>query len=165
MRRERLFFALCLAALVLTAGGAPNQERSKTMDQSAVEGIIRFERAVGEAIARKDRARLEAWFDPRFYAGDPSGQLLTRADAFARILAPEYEVDSLVNEPLEVRLFGDTAVVFARGTAKGRFSGQPVEARFQYLRVWQRRSGQWRAIAAQSTLLPPPTAAIADERR
>ncbi|GEM_PF-6285392 len=152
MKQMVYFAALCSAALGLAA--ITQDERSKTVELAANAEINRIERAVGEAITRKDRARLEAWFDPRFYAGDPSGQLMTREDALARITAPGYEVESLVNEPLEVRLFRDTAVVFARGTAKGRFNGRPVVARFQYLRVWLRRAGQWRAIAAQSTMLP-----------
>jgi hypothetical protein len=161
--------AVFLAGLFAVCTGwtaAMQKERSRTVDQTALAEISRIERAVGEAIARKDRVRLEQWFDPRFYAGDPTGQLMTRDDALDRIAAPGSEVDSLVNEPIEIRLFGDTAVVFARGTAKGRFNGQPVEARFQYLRVWQRRGGQWRAIAAQSTMLPqaPAGEATADKQ-
>ncbi len=65
-----------------------------------------------------------------------------------------YEIESLVNNEIEVRVFGDVAVATARGTAKGRYKGQDASGQFRYLRAWVKRAGRWQAVAAQSTMIP-----------
>lgn len=58
-----------------------------------------------------------------------------------------YEVDDM-----KIRVYGDTAVVTARTTPKGRDSkGNPITGQYRYLRVWAKRDGQWRAVAFQGT--------------
>ena len=58
-----------------------------------------------------------------------------------------YDVDDM-----KIRVYGDTAVVTARTTPKGRDSkGKPITGQYRYLRVWAKRDGQWRAVAFQGT--------------
>jgi ketosteroid isomerase-like protein len=53
---------------------------------------------------------------------------------------------------MKIRVYGDTAVVTARTTPRGRDSkGKPITGQYRYLRVWAKRDGQWRAVAFQGT--------------
>jgi ketosteroid isomerase-like protein len=62
-------------------------------------------------------------------------------------------MESLVNDDIQVRIYGNVAVVTARGTARGRYKGQDASGQFRYIRVWIKREGRWQAIAAQSTMI------------
>lgn len=55
-------------------------------------------------------------------------------------------------DDMNIRVYGDTAVVTARTTPKGRDSkGNSITGQYRYLRVWAKRDGQWRAVAFQGT--------------
>ena len=58
-----------------------------------------------------------------------------------------YDVDDM-----NIRVYGDTAVVTVRTTPKGRDSkGNSITGQYRYLRVWAKRDGQLRAVAFQGT--------------
>jgi ketosteroid isomerase-like protein len=128
----------------------------KEDDTAERERVAQLEREVGEAITRRDRARLEQLIADDFVAVNPQGVAMTKAQALAQVTSPEYALESLVNDEIEVRLFGDVALARARGTARGRIRGAETSAQIRYLRVWVKRAGQWQAIAAQATPLETP---------
>ena len=124
-----------------------------TLDSSENE-VAKLEREVGEAITRRDTAALDRLIGDDFIATNPLGQVLTKNEAIVALNSPEYDLESLVNDELQVRVFGDVALATALGTAKGRYRGQDASGQFRYLRVWVKRQGRWQAVAAQSTTVP-----------
>ena len=75
------------------------------------------------------------------------------------LFSPAYEIEVFENSDFDIRVYGDTAVVIARGTVRGRYSGQDASGQFRYTRVWTRRGGRWYAVAAHSSMLPQQSAA------
>jgi hypothetical protein len=73
------------------------------------------------------------------YLNNPLGQVLTKKEAIDAVTAPGYGLESLVNEKINVRVFGDVAVATALGIGTGRHGRQEVIGRFRYLRVWVSR--------------------------
>ena len=140
---------------LMTVGFPP---KAKTAAEIAAQNeretaeVTRLEREVGEAITRRDGARLRELVADDFVAVNPLGRRLTREEAIAESTSPAYEMESLSNEDIRVRVFGDIALATARGTAKGRYQGKDASAQFTYLRVWARRAGRWQAVAAQATM-------------
>jgi len=139
-------------------------KRGADKDKAVVEEITRIERAFGEAITRRDAAWLAPYVADDFEATVPGGDVLTKQQALDRVASPGYDLERLENSDIRVRVFGDVAVVSARGVARGKYEGQDVGAEFRYLRIWARRAGNpssaasglragWQAIAAQSTLI------------
>jgi hypothetical protein len=47
---------------------------------------------------------------------------------------------------VEVRVFGETAVISARTLGSRIEEGRETPNRVRYLRVWARRDGTWRAV-------------------
>lgn len=131
----------------------PPRTDAETADR---DRVAQLEREVGEAITRGDRARLGLLVADDFIAVNPQGVTMTKAQALAQIGSPDYQLESLVNDEIEVRVFGDVALARARGTARGRYKGSDASAQFRYLRVWVKRGGVWQAVAAQATFLPVP---------
>lgn len=123
-------------------------------DTHAEQELIHMEREFGEALTRGDKATLDRLMAEDFLAINPVGRELTKAQVLFEITSPDYEIESLRNEDIRVRVFGDAAVATALGTVKGRYKGQDASGQFRYTRVWVKRQGRWQAVAAQSTLLP-----------
>jgi ketosteroid isomerase-like protein len=118
------------------------------------ETVARLEREVGEALTRADVEALSRFFADDFIGINPVGWQVTKPDMLAQIGSSDYEADSIVNEVQRVRVFGDVAVVLARGVAKGQYRGQRADMAFLYTRIWVHRDGRWQAIAAHASPLP-----------
>jgi ketosteroid isomerase-like protein len=118
------------------------------------QAVADLEREVGNALARGDGDALRRFFADDFIGINPMSIEMTRADVLAQIVSPDYEPESIVNEVLRVRTFGDVAVVTARGTAKGWYKGQRADMVFLYTRVWVNRSGLWQAVASHASQVP-----------
>jgi len=66
----------------------------------------------------------------------------------------EFVCESLITSDVEVRLYGETALVIGRASMKATFRGQNVGGEFRYTDVWVKRQGAWQNVASQATLLP-----------
>jgi ketosteroid isomerase-like protein len=141
---------------LVTVGFPARQKPGEADAQSKrdAEEVARLDREVGDALTRADAKRLRELVAEDFVATNPQGRTMTREEAIAVVTAPDYRPDFIVNEILDVRIFGDVALVRALGKARGRIQGQEVSAQFTYLRVWARRNGKWQAVAAQATMAP-----------
>jgi ketosteroid isomerase-like protein len=122
--------------------------------ESTVKEVEALEREVGNAIAKRDAGFLDRVIADDFIATNPFGQVMTKQEAISTVSSPDYKLESLTNDHIEVRLFGDVALATALGTATGTYRGKIVTGRFSYLRAWVKRDGEWRAVAAQATNLP-----------
>jgi ketosteroid isomerase-like protein len=118
------------------------------------ETVANLEREVGEALARCDVEALRRFFADDFIGINPMSVEMTKAEVLAQMGSSDYEPESLVNEVLRVRIFGDVAVVTAHGTAKGKYRGQRADMDFVYTRIWIQRDGAWQAVAAHASPLP-----------
>jgi ketosteroid isomerase-like protein len=54
--------------------------------------------------------------------------------------------DVMESDDLRVRIYGDTAVVTARGVSGGRYQGQPFREFERSSSVFVRQEGQWRCV-------------------
>lgn len=92
-----------------------------------------------------------AWFAEMlaedFLCTNSDGSLLDRA-AFLEHTGHPVSISALEAHDVDVRLFGDIALIHARTTfrhADGR------DGASRYTDIWQKRDGRWVAIAAQVT--------------
>lgn len=147
---------MMIAAAILTALSViPSQMRNQKMQKKsqAEQDLIKLEREFGEAQPRRDIARLKQLMADDFVATVPPGKVINKAEVIAQVTSPDLEMESLANDDIQVRVYGNAAVVTARGAARGRYKGQDVSGQFRYIRVWIKREGRWQAIAAQSTMI------------
>src|SRR5262245_60080639 len=76
-----------------------------------------------------------------FIATVPPGKVINKAEVIAQVTSPDLEMESLVNDDIHVRVYGDVAVVTARGVARGRYKGRDASGQFRYTRVWIKQKG------------------------
>lgn len=78
----------------------------------------------------------------------PDGRLRSKQDVLAAPVARKYESQTLRN--LKVHLHGDVAIVNGMNVIVGKDHSHTVKVHFTD--VFQKRHGQWKAIAAQENV-------------
>lgn len=102
-----------------------------------------------------DWETVDSILDDGWMVTDPAGRVLTKAQVMAEAKSGERKLDSGVIDDVNVRTFGDCAVVTGRTTASGTHQGKQVAVRLRFTDVFIKRDGTWRAVASQATLLSP----------
>jgi ketosteroid isomerase-like protein len=101
------------------------------------------------AVLTSDAARFEQILAPDFRNTNADGTMVDRVGFIAQVAKPS-NLKSLSCQDVEIRLFGDTAVIHAR-TAYETSDGRPGSGR--YTDIWHKQGGRWLAVAAHVTRL------------
>lgn len=101
------------------------------------------------SVLTSDAARFDEILAPDFRATNADGSIVGRAAFLAQVAQPS-NLRSLTCEDVEIRFFGETAIVHAR-TVYTTSDGRPGTGR--YTDIWVKTRGQWLAVAAHVTRL------------
>ena len=64
--------------------------------------------------------------------------------------------DVMTSEDFNVRVYGDTAVVTARGVSGGKYQGHAFREVERSSSVFVRQDGQWRCVLTHLSRIAPP---------
>ena len=62
---------------------------------------------------------------------------------------------STTTSDMKVRVYGDTAVVMGKSTAKGSIGGRELKGPVMFTRVYVKKNGKWQSVAFQQTPIVP----------
>jgi ketosteroid isomerase-like protein len=153
-----------LVAFALTAAGATLAQTASAFREGEGErGVRGLEEQLAKAIVRGDRKFFERTLAEDFTHTSHTGTFKTKAQWMAESkFSDERQKDASTRydafdlDQLDVRVYGETAVVTGRSTPKGTTAkGQPITGQFRFLRVWVKREGRWQAVAFQGTRIDP----------
>jgi ketosteroid isomerase-like protein len=126
--------------------------------KDAAAELERLERELVAAIGSKDLAAYDRIVADDYVAFDISGKANTKAEIMAGYRAGTRGYTGLEIFDVQARVFGDTAVVSARTKGFRREGDHDLPNNVQYIRVYARRDGRWRAVAQKSApVAPAPT--------
>ena len=111
-----------------------------------LETLRRLNRDYVQSVQRSDVRRFDELLASDFLCTNPDGSFVDR-EGFLKQVAP---ITNLEAHDVNVRIFGDFAIIHARTTFTG-VDGRPGAGR--YTDMWARQNGQWLAIAAHVTRL------------
>jgi uncharacterized protein DUF4440 len=136
--------------LVIVVGGWRSAVDDKDQQRQVTE-LIEMQHQLARAVVSGDREGWSKFVDPDWRVTHVDGQVLTKAQVLDMVFGkkPGPLVENSADE-IEVRLFGDAAVVTGRTTAQSR-DGVRVVLRFSDFVV--RRNGRWQIVASQATAL------------
>ena len=149
-----------LTAFAFTVGGAAFFQSAWAYRGDDNEREVRtLEEQLAKAIVSGDRKFFDRTLADDFTHTSHGGVFKTKAQWMAeskfaeeRAKSGSTHYDAFELDQLEVRLYGETAVVTGRSTPKGTTAdGQPITGQFRFLRVWVKRGGRWQAVAFQGT--------------
>jgi ketosteroid isomerase-like protein len=99
------------------------------------------------SVQRGDVRRFDELLAEDFLCSNPDGTLVNRAQFLEQTARPVV-IKGLVAEDVQIRLFGDVALIHAR-TRYQTASGDERHGR--YTDVWAQRGGKWLAVSAHVT--------------
>src|SRR5438270_178377 len=114
---------------------------------SDLEDLTGLNRDYIRSVQNGDVRRFDEILAADFRCSNPDGSLLDRAGFLAQTARP-VTISNLAAHDLEIRMFGDIAIIHAR-TSYTSADGRPGAGR--YTDVWARQTGQWLAVSAHVT--------------
>ena len=120
-----------------------------------LEAIAQAERQLAEAHLALDLKTIEALLHSDYAIIQPGGKVETKADVLNSYKTDTRRWDVARVDQLNVRLYGNTAVVIGRWRASGEHGGDPFDYAARFLSVWVRQDGTWQNVGYQATELVP----------
>ena len=147
------------AVILIAAFGVAAQEKPKgeavaaTNTAEAVRQL--FDELVG-SYAKNDAAVTGRVLADDFTFTNPFGEVMTREQRIAEIKPGGVHFDAYTVDDVNVRVFGDTAVVTNRASLTGKRGDQALSGQYRVTQVFVKRDGRWQLVAAQSTKIAQP---------
>jgi ketosteroid isomerase-like protein len=127
-----------------------------TASDSSEEVLLKAEDDWTKAVVGGDALFLDHILSDDFVGWDYNGSRYTKADNKRDLTSGEWTTTSLSVEDINVRLYGNTAVVTSRAIRRGKYKGQDNTGGFRWTKVYVKTGKQWRVIAQQSTRITAP---------
>jgi len=138
--------------LLVAAQVATNSDASTEPSPQAF--LAELQQVLARAWVAGDRTTIERLIAPDWTTTGPDGTVRTRAQVLAEVFDTHvHRIQQIAIDGVEVRLFGEAAVVSGRTHALGQFAGQRYDVRIRFTDVFVRQSGQWQAVASHASLL------------
>ena len=150
--------SLWLLIAIATSGGVLAQNSKPatwTQDATTAEQIKKLEHDRIQAGVRKDVAYVAAATADEYVQIDWDGKVLDKTATLARIKSSNIQLQSNTLDEINVRVYGDTAVVTGLATRKGLMDGKDISTGIRYTRVYTKRDGRWQVVQFQQTRVTP----------
>jgi len=120
-------------------------------EQVAIHEILQAEQAWTAAFLQLDLATIDQLMADDYTIIQPGGAVVGKAETLASLRSEQRYWASATSDEHQVRIYGDTAVVIGRWTAKGVNHSEAFDYAARYMCVWVKRAGRWQMVADQST--------------
>ena len=147
-----------LASLVAVSGCAREESAAPPgdaavatsgTDAGAVEQeIVKLEHEWVAAIQAKDTATIDRLLADDF-VGTTNNRRYIKRDAIEDVREGEHE--TLVLDDVQVRLYGDTAIVDIDQVEKSRHGGDDFSGTYLFTNTWVKQGGSWKAVASHGS--------------
>jgi ketosteroid isomerase-like protein len=127
------------------AAGASVEEEIKKMEKDRAAAVVKGDVAVMEGLTSDDYIFINA-----------NGQLSGKAETMNNIKTGVIKLTANEVSDLKVRVYGDTAVVTGKSTAKGTIGGRELKGPVLFTRVYVKKNGKWQSVAFQQTPVLAP---------
>ena len=148
MKRLTMGIAAAFLLAALTAASAHAQG-------AVEEQIMKMERDRAVAVVKADVATLEGLTSDDYFLINANGQMSDKATTMKNIKTGVIKLTSNEVSDMKVRVYGDTAVVMGKSTAKGSIGGRELKGPVMFTRVYVKKNGKWQSVAFQQTPIVP----------
>lgn len=139
---------VCAALLLTTASVTPGQ-KSGSIEQELLKANLEYD----EALVRGDVTTLDRIYSDEFIYTTPDGEVRDKAQQLVFTRSGDLRLESGRSDDVRIRVYGNTAVMTGRFTARGKFKDRSIDVRERYTAVWVKRRGRWRLVAEQGNLI------------
>lgn len=146
--RKLVFIALVIA--VAEAGALKAED--------VVQQLTKIKAQWSEAEKNRDIPYLDQlWADDAVF-GTSLGTVLNKPQLIELIKGTDRTVDELKSDNIQVRVYGNTAIMTDHTVMRGTYKGAPFGGDYRYVRIFVKEGGKWRVELVQATPLKTQTA-------
>jgi ketosteroid isomerase-like protein len=113
--------------------------------------VLRLERELSQAIVKNDAGAVGRFLADDWIIIDPDGGIIDRARFLGVIESGALTHEMMGSDDTRVRIYGNTAIVTALTTTKGKFSGQVFTTQERATDVFVKQDGRWLCALSQLT--------------
>ena len=117
-------------------------------DEAAILALMRD---ACEAYENGDADYLYGFLDERYTLTNTRGEVTTKEQDLAEVRSRNPRYDEFDNHDMDVRLYGDTAVVNGITSLRGTYDGEPFELDVQFTDTFVKRDGRWKLAASHAS--------------
>ena len=148
MNRLTTSAVIAFSLAALTTEGAPAAS-------SVEEQLLKMERDRAAAVVKADVATLEGMTADDYILINANGQMSDKATTMNDIKTGNIKLTANEVSDMKVRVYGDTAVVTGKSSAKGTIRGHELKGPVMFTRVYVKKNGKWLSVAFQQTPIVP----------
>lgn len=150
--KPALLMVAAIACLCSTTG-VMAKDSDQPNAKSAVETIRQLEQERNDAILKGDFAALERMTADDYTFVTLRGEMLTKAQVIQNFHSGAAKYQSREISDLNIRVYGNSAVVTGRAIQKGAENGTDYSGDYWFTRVYVYEGGRWLTVALQTTLI------------
>jgi len=139
-----LVTVLCSGYLCVVAAQAP-AGKVKTVEQQ----LLTANKAYDIALVKGDADALDRLYAEEFVYTTFDGKVRDKAQQLSFTRSGDLRLVSGQSDDVKIHVYGNTAVMTGRFTAKGKFRGKDLDIRERYTAVWVRKAGRWQLVVEQ----------------
>jgi ketosteroid isomerase-like protein len=147
MRSTIIYAAIILAHFMFVQDAVPDDA---TTEQSALE----FQSARFKAMVDEDIETLERFLADDLTYSHTTGWTETKSEFLSTVGSRKIDYVSMVPREVEVRVYGDVAVLTGVSRMQGAVGDREVSLTIRFLDVSRRVGNSWQLVAWQSVRLP-----------
>ena len=115
------------------------------------EEVLRLEKEFSQAIVKNDAKAVARFLADGWIIIDPDGGIVDRARFLGVIESGALTHEIMESDDTRVLIYGNTAIVTALTTTKGKFSGQAFTTQERATDVFVKQNGRWLCVLSQLT--------------
>lgn len=120
-------------------------------ENSAERQVIRLQNQWYEAERAHNTEFIQQHMTDDFVIGTSQGDVLNKTQILSRLSSLDHKIDELSTDHIQVRFYGDVAILTNQTTIRGTDKGRPFGGEFRYVRIWVKQNGEWQAVLVQAT--------------
>ena len=117
--------------------------------------LINTEKAWNEALMSNDLAAVSRIIADDWVGVDFKGAMTSKEETLAQLKSGGSRNEYVELGDMNVRVYGDTAVVMGTDTERSVYQGENTNGRYAFTDVFVKKDGRWQAVASQSTRIAP----------
>jgi ketosteroid isomerase-like protein len=152
--RHLALIALLAAASVFVVG-KDKFSSARYENLMTEQTLINIEKSWNAALVSNDLAAVSRIVADDWVGIDFKGAMTSKEETLAQLKSGESRNEYVELGDVNVRVYGDTAVVTGTDTEKSVYQGQNTNGRYAFTDVFVKKDGRWQAVASQSTRIVP----------
>ncbi|MDQ4121354.1 MAG: Rid family detoxifying hydrolase [Acidobacteriota bacterium] len=150
MKEILIGLAITFAAFQISSAQSLNRS---TANSKIEQELLKANREYDAAIVANDANALDKILADDFVYTNPDGEVRDKARQLAFARSGELKFETGTSDDVKIRIYGNTAVMTGRFTAKGQFKDKSMEINERYTAVWIKQNGRWRLVAEQGNFI------------